>query len=64
MPMLDNQICCALLGDTTILGNHPEDARLAEPRDRLPLAVRLAARRMLEEAGLDGAPKEGPYIAL
>ena len=33
--------------------------RGAEPTERLPLAVRLAARLLLEEAGLDGAVEEG-----
>ena len=38
--------------------------RAAEPQERLPLVVRLAVRRLHEEAGLDRVEEEGLYVAL
>ena len=63
VPMLGDWVCCAQLGDTTVLDYHRGDARGAEPTERLPLAVRLAVRRLLEESELDGAAEEGLYVA-
>ena len=65
MPMLGDEVCSPHLGDTAVLDRHPGDVRGAEPIERLPLAVHLAARRrLLEEAGLVGAAEEGLYVAL
>ena len=64
VPPMGDQVCCVQLGDTAVLDYHPGDVRAAEPQERLPLAVRLAVRSMLEEAGLDGVEEEGLYVAL
>ena len=62
--MLGDQVCCAHLGDTTVLECHAEDVRAAEPEERLPLAVRFAAKCLVEEAGMHGVQEEGFYVAL
>ena len=62
--MLGDQVCCAKLGDIAVLDYHPGDVRADGPKESLPLAVRLAAMRVLEEAGMDGVEEEGLYVAL
>ena len=62
--LLGDQICYAQLGETGVLDYHAENVRGAQPTERLPRAVRLAALRLLEEPGLDGAAEEGLYVAL
>ena len=64
VPMVSDQVCGVRLGDTTVLDSHPGDVRGAEPRECLPLAARLVARRLLGEAGLNGAAEEGLYVAV
>ena len=64
VPMPGDKVSCVALGDTAVRDYNPGDVRGDEPKERLPLAVRLAARRLLEAAGLDGATEEGLYVAL
>ena len=64
VPMLGDQVYYAQLGDTTVLDYHPRDVRGGELEERLSMAVRLAAKRLLEEAGMDGAAEEALYVAM
>ena len=61
--MLGDQVCCVQLADTVVLDHRPGEVRMAERGERLPMAVHVAARRLLEEAGMDGVAEEGLYVA-
>ena len=64
VPMMGDRDCCVQLGGTAVLDYHLGDVRAAEPQERLPRAVLLAVRRLLEEVGLEGVEEEGLYVAL
>ena len=59
VPPIGDQICCVRLGDTGVLHCHPGDVQGAEQQEHIPLAVRPAVRRRLEEAGLERVVEEG-----
>ena len=47
------------LGDAAVLDHHPGDVRAAEPREGIPLSVRLSVVRLLDEAGLEDVRRDG-----
>ena len=63
-PMLGNQVCYVQLGDIVVFDRRPGQVRMPEQEERLPMAVRLVARRLLREAWLDGVAEEGLYVGL
>ena len=62
--MLGNQVWCVQFGDTAVLHRRTGEVWTAERQQRLRMAARQAAQRLLEEAGLDGVVEEGLYLAL
>ena len=64
VPQEGDQVCCVQLGDAAVLDHHPGEVRATEPQESLPLAVRLAVGRLLEEAGLEGVDQDNLYVAL
>ena len=63
-PLLGDQVCYVQLGDIVVFDHRPGQVRMPEQEERLPMAVRLVARRLLREAWLDGVAEEGLYVAL
>ena len=61
----EGQVCCIHLRDAAVLVHHPGEVRAAEPREGIPLSVRLSVGRLPDEAGLeDVRPDSGLYLAL
>ena len=60
----DGRVSCVQLGDAAVLDHHPGEVRAAEPPENLPLSVRLSVGRLIDEAGLEDARRDGLYVAL
>ena len=64
VPPEGDRVCCVQLGGAAVLDHHLGQVRAAEQPESLPLAVRLAVGRLLEEAGLEGVSQDGLCVAL
>ena len=64
VPLEGDRFCSVQLGDTAVLDHQPGAVRAVEQQESLPLAVRLAVGRVLEEAGLEGVSQDGLCVAL
>ena len=63
VPPQGDQVYCVQLEDTAVMDHHPGEVRAVEPQENLPLAMRLAVVRLLEEAGLEGVDQESRHVA-
>ena len=64
VPPDDGWVRCVQLGDAAVLDHHLGEVQAAKPQENLPVSVRLAVGRLLDDTGLEDVRRDSLYVAL